>query len=412
MATRKSGKKPTLSPAEKAQKDVLKNLTQNERKTFMEGVEKRLEAQKPKPKPTPKPKRKTVRSRAAEAAKESAKNAEAKANQKMGAAKKKAAKKVSGAASRTAQSAGKTAAKAGEATVKGASKAGSALGTAKAAGKALGKVAAPVAVVGEGVNVANLLLNEDARQEARDYVKGMEDDNILMRAGKSFLSPTDTIFGATSAGVDAMKSMVGGNRAMLESIDLAQRMGQKWGDNASKEAARNAVISSILNPDQARELERAVVQSPELLKDYSAIQNPEQAKALYATVSKSAEPTVEDVVDRRLEPAPAATPAPAAAPAPAATPAPAEAPTSEELREAADPDMKMMFGTEATPAEPEVDFTDQAVDLFKNTHGTEFDPKSKMDREKLEKMKSMLAKQGGLGDMSANQFALQVYRNS
>ena len=63
-------------------------------------------------------------------------------------------------------------------------------------------------------------------------------------------------------------------------------------------------------------------------------------------------------------------------------------------------------------AEPEVDYTDEASRLFKNTHGTEFDPNSKMDMAKLDKMKGMLAKQGGLGGMSANQFALQVYRNS
>jgi hypothetical protein len=67
---------------------------------------------------------------------------------------------------------------------------------------------------------------------------------------------------------------------------------------------------------------------------------------------------------------------------------------------------------EEATAEPEVDYTDEAVGLFKNTHGTEFDPNSKMDRGKLDKMKGMLAKQGGLGGMSANQFALQVYRNS
>jgi len=65
----------------------------------------------------------------------------------------------------------------------------------------------------------------------------------------------------------------------------------------------------------------------------------------------------------------------------------------------------------AEPA-PEVDYTDQAIALFKNTHGTSFDPKSSMDRGKLEKMKAILADMGGLGEMSPNQFALQVYRNS
>ena len=87
-----------------------------------------------------------------------------------------------------------------------------------------------------------------------------------------------------------------------------------------------------------------------------------------------------------------------------------------------DPDMQDMMGTTGVDPddydlaggakEPEVDYTDEAVGLFKNTHGTEFDPNSKMDRGKLDKMKGMLAKQGGLGEMSANQFALQVYRNS
>ena len=65
----------------------------------------------------------------------------------------------------------------------------------------------------------------------------------------------------------------------------------------------------------------------------------------------------------------------------------------------------------AEPA-PEVDYSDQAIALFKNTHGTSFDPKSKMDRGKLEKMKAILAERGGLGEMSPNQFALQVYRSS
>jgi len=56
------------------------------------------------------------------------------------------------------------------------------------------------------------------------------------------------------------------------------------------------------------------------------------------------------------------------------------------------------------------DYTDQAIALFKNTHGTSFDPKSRTDRGKLENMKSMLAERGGLGEMSPNQFALQFYR--
>ncbi len=67
----------------------------------------------------------------------------------------------------------------------------------------------------------------------------------------------------------------------------------------------------------------------------------------------------------------------------------------------------------AAPPKAEVvseGYEDQAIALFKNTHGTSFDPKSRTDRGKLENMKSMLAERGGLGEMSPNQFALQFYR--
>lgn len=76
-----------------------------------------------------------------------------------------------------------------------------------------------------------------------------------------------------------------------------------------------------------------------------------------------------------------------------------------------DPTKNDMYGTQTDEVEA-VDYTDEAVGLFKNTHGTAFDPNSRVDREKLQKMKNMLAKQGGLGEMTPNQFALQVYRNS
>jgi hypothetical protein len=93
-----------------------------------------------------------------------------------------------------------------------------------------------------------------------------------------------------------------------------------------------------------------------------------------------------------------------------------EKPTDEGLNNDYDPTKNDLYGTQTDEVQTDeveaVDYTDEAIGLFKNTHGTEFDPNSKMDRGKLEKMKSMLAKQGGLGEMTPNQFALQVYRNS
>jgi len=56
------------------------------------------------------------------------------------------------------------------------------------------------------------------------------------------------------------------------------------------------------------------------------------------------------------------------------------------------------------------DYEDKAIELFYNTHGTSFDPKSRKDLGKLEKMKSLLAERGGMGEMTDNQFALQFYR--
>ena len=61
-------------------------------------------------------------------------------------------------------------------------------------------------------------------------------------------------------------------------------------------------------------------------------------------------------------------------------------------------------------AEAEVNYTEQAISLFKNTHGTSFDEKSSKDRSKLEDMKSTLSKNKGK-DMTSNQFALQYYRD-
>ena len=68
---------------------------------------------------------------------------------------------------------------------------------------------------------------------------------------------------------------------------------------------------------------------------------------------------------------------------------------------------------EVISEDPE-DYTDKAVEIFEDLHGGEFNPKSSEDVGKLEKMKSMLADVGGIGDdkASVNKFALQFYRNS
>ena len=72
-------------------------------------------------------------------------------------------------------------------------------------------------------------------------------------------------------------------------------------------------------------------------------------------------------------------------------------------------DVSKAAKAEVISEDPE-DYTDKAIELFQNTHGTSFDPKSRTDRGKLENMKSLLAAMGGMGNMTPNQFALQFYR--
>ena len=42
--------------------------------------------------------------------------------------------------------------------------------------------------------------------------------------------------------------------------------------------------------------------------------------------------------------------------------------------------------------------------------GSNFDPKSRMDRGKMEQMKQFFAEQGGLKGRTANRFALDYYK--
>ena len=87
---------------------------------------------------------------------------------------------------------------------------------------------------------------------------------------------------------------------------------------------------------------------------------------------------------------------------------------SEAARQASNEGMAGQLKSEAArqasvPEEPEVDYTDKAISLFKNTHGSDFDPNSVKDKGKLEDMKKLLAQNKGK-EMSPNQFALQFYR--
>ena len=65
----------------------------------------------------------------------------------------------------------------------------------------------------------------------------------------------------------------------------------------------------------------------------------------------------------------------------------------------------------AKPVEAQqVDYTQAAIDLFKKTHGSEYDPRSAKDKGKLQNMIKMLQQDGGIKGRSPNQIALEFYR--
>jgi|14BtaG_2_1085337.scaffolds.fasta_scaffold00504_1 hypothetical protein len=81
----------------------------------------------------------------------------------------------------------------------------------------------------------------------------------------------------------------------------------------------------------------------------------------------------------------------------------------EEVGLGIDPDEGAFDTTAGEPKE--APYTpEQAQELFKVAHGTSFDPKSSMDAKKMKEIEDTLKEQGGLGDQSANQFALNIYR--
>ena len=264
--------------------------------------------------------------------------------------------------------------------------------------RGLGKAAVPVQAAMNAKDIYDLVSgnvtgDDSAQEEAnRDY-QAMGDDGVLMRMGKSAINPINTIagmFGTLSQAVDdtGMDIDAEANRMAL----LPQNLKARDTGNARDEA-----MAEYFTPEERAMVEKIAVRDKGLMRAVGDAQTPEQAKELRDYFFGVPEPTAEDAVDQGLAPA-------------------FEPVTRGDL----DPDMQDMMGTTGVnpddydlaggAEEPEVDYTDQAVDLFKNTHGTEFDPKSSEDRGKLEKMKKMLAEDGGMKGRTPNQVALEFYR--
>lgn len=443
----------TLTPNEKALKRTLAQLSPNEAGTMAETVERRIKAQKPPPSTKPNPPRKPATdaqkklrslqaqlkksgdwdkmSKPAQKAWRAAKlkdlNKPVKAvteaaktpktpkapdnrplKQKMSDAAKKSSIQAEKAALEKAEAAKKLAKKTGtkiaaegsKAAVQGASKLGSVTGAITGLGKAVapitkvaGKALVPLAIASEAYDAGKLLTTE-GRAEALKRSVDMAEDGALSRAGNSFISPVKTIGGATQIASDAISTSLGNLFT-----DTSETDSKIEGLQQSKQA-QEAALDSGLSREEQKDL-RAYSRENKLGKDYGNIRTAEEARGMYESAFGS-----DKVVDEALA---GATPADDEEPAPEKAPPKAVPVYDDELAG---------VGDRAQPSRAEImsggkkpKYTSEALSMFKNTHGTGFDSKSSMDRKKLEKMESMLVKMGGLGDMSPNQFALNLYRS-
>ena len=350
-----------------AQKKLLQKALDISPQNFAAAVEARLGAADPPKAPAAKPAAKPARQTVSDRVKNSLKS-NAKAGQEATQAATNTAKKTATEATKKGvKAAARTTAKAGEAVVTGAAKVGNVAGRLAPAAKVLGKVLGKAVKVGEIVNVAKILATDEGKQEAKDYAQNMSENGTIVRAVKSLWSPSDTIAGAGMNAYDALTSHYKENMR-----------------GAELDRTKDARVQESRDRMNALRATRAAKKEAELAK-VEASDEPAVPEEVEPAISES-EASLSDHVDQRLSENPPAEPK-------KAEPAPNDAALEAE-------------------AEPVVDYTDEATGLFKNTHGTSFDNKSAMDREKLEKMKAALAEQGGLGGMTPNQFALKLYRSS
>jgi len=307
-------------------------------------------------------------------------------------------------------SAKKAARKAAEEVAEGAAtNTGRVAGFLKGAKPIANKVAKASGAVGAVLAAKDLydLTDEEERQRVEDQFANYDDDTYFSgeAAIDSVTSPVDVAYGNISAIGDIIDS--------------------KFGENVKVDADKGREAAT------SRRLEARAMMTPEQRDAYDAKFAAAAARRKERNDRNAAERKALEERRATVDAVPtgdsfnfAAPPAaePAAAATAAAEPA---APTPEELKAVAG-DNQDMFGTgpaavdvsgdrkaEVISEDPE-DYTDKAIEIFKDLHATEFDPKSRMDRGKLEKMKSMLADVGGIGDEegAVNKFALQFYRNS
>lgn len=266
------------------------------------------------------------------------------------------------------------------------SKAGGAL---KVAGKVAGKIAVPLAAIEQAYQTGMLIGSEEARERAAQEYEDLADDNALMRAGKGALGGVTTIYGAGRALYEHGETMGDvrdsykklnkkledpKNQSMIQEVKDRQATYMSLSDQEKAKVDRmggkeaKQYLSDLKNPPSMKEGEPEFIGPPDYAK---------------STRKKSSE--FVNLPEYAIRPK-----------TPRATTEP-EPPRATIVPE---PPKARIVGDE-----------DRAMALFQNTHGGPFDPKSAMDRGKMDAIKKLMAQKGS-ERLTPNQFSLQIYRQS
>lgn len=253
----------------------------------------------------------------------------------------------------------------------------------------LGKAFVPLAVAEQAFQLGKILVS-DGTETANDYAD---------------LSKGNAISRTITGGLRGIPTIVGSGQALAD------------------------IASTNL---RTRKSEEAVAEKMKAPKMRGLVSDAKERQATYMSLPKEEQDKVDsmsgkDAKQYLMDKQSAGAPEPKSAPAPATTSTPksSESYFSKPEGKPTEIDRNLIEGVgkrivemegdnipKAIPVEePAKVDTERALALFQNTHGGPFDPKSSVDKGKMEAIQNLMAKKGS-EKLSPNQFSLQIYRQS
>jgi hypothetical protein len=290
----------------------------------------------------------------------------------------------------------------------------------------------PYAALGVSVaDAARIAASEDARREADENFSAMDHGGgvggFLSNALEAVMNPVDYAYGAGGSLIDSYYR----GKETPPNPDIGNYLDEEHARKQEEESLRRVGLLEQRTQDAVDEgLDIALGDDPQLLDD--ADYRAEKRREEYAGNRVTMKAIRERNAAERAGESPDAADEGSDIPlewlpdgpyyddnpyAPSASNQPHGVPNERSLGEieAQDIEASDREMTEETPAageeKPEEDYTQQAMGtLFDTVHNTPFDPKSSVDKRKLAQMVLKLDNDGGLGEKSESQFALEYYR--